>query len=134
MIRAGYGNHSVDIPRENYPDVYNIGTWVQLMSMIACVACKTSFALTLLRLATGWMRWSIIFVIVTMNIFMITAAFLLTFRCNPIQGDWDYTIKATCLAAAPIYSYSSFAPSMLPCTYLMLLLTLTSWCSLRWYL
>ncbi|KAK3370720.1 hypothetical protein B0T24DRAFT_679876 [Lasiosphaeria ovina] len=60
---------------------------------------KLAFAATMLRLAdNGWMRWTLWFIIVSLNIVMALNAMISWVGCSPVQKSWNMTgVDGTCL-------------------------------------
>ncbi|KAK0707746.1 hypothetical protein B0H67DRAFT_321675 [Lasiosphaeris hirsuta] len=60
---------------------------------------KTSFAVTMLRLGSGWVKWAVWFIMVTMNIAMGLNAMMIGFTsCTPVQKSWSADIEGHLLA------------------------------------
>ncbi|KAK1770050.1 hypothetical protein QBC33DRAFT_529996 [Phialemonium atrogriseum] len=97
----GLGRHFTDVFANNPTDLFQIARLIgltSLMSILAAVWSKTSFAVTLLRFVDGWKRPFLWFAIASMNALMLTAAILLFTSCAPVQKTWDPTIPGSCLS------------------------------------
>ncbi|ERS95314.1 uncharacterized protein SPSK_01850 [Sporothrix schenckii 1099-18] len=69
----------------------------RFLAIIALAISKTSFAVTLLNLAsTAWQRYVLWFVIVSLNVVMWFAGLSLFIQCSPIQKAWDLHAAGTC--------------------------------------
>jgi len=113
----GYGKHLDDldpIQSKKMPLVANIaGTF----SILAALWSKTSFAMTVLRISTGWVRWTILTIIMSMTIAMGSAALFEWVRCMPIQKSWIEEVEGTCWPMSVIVTYYQFMngkPTSLP--------------------
>lgn len=97
----GLGRHFADVFANNPTDLFQIARLIgltSLMSILAAVWSKTSFAVTLLRFVDGWKRPFLWFTIGSMNALMLTSAILLFASCAPVQKTWDPTIPGSCLS------------------------------------
>ncbi|KAI1100676.1 hypothetical protein F4804DRAFT_344554 [Jackrogersella minutella] len=95
-VAAGLGKHDKDI---NPKIVDQLGLRNLIISSLYTVSSawsKTSFAISLLRIATPRLRVIIWFLIVTMNIFMHTSAVLTWVTCRPMEKLWDFTLEGEC--------------------------------------
>lgn len=92
----GLGKHIYAVPVENLAtlsfNVYLCGTF----SIYAAILSKTSFALTLLRISEGWMKYLIWFIIVSINVSMGLSALFGWIQCSPVAKVWDITLPGTC--------------------------------------
>ncbi|OAA59763.1 hypothetical protein SPI_05961 [Niveomyces insectorum RCEF 264] len=69
----------------------------RFLAVIALAISKTSFAVTLLHLAmTGWQRYALWFIIVSLNIVMWFSALSLFIQCNPVYKAWDLSAAGSC--------------------------------------
>jgi hypothetical protein len=57
---------------------------------------KTSFALTLLRITEGKMKYLIWFIIASMNLLMGTNALITWIQCYPVSKTWNRDEPGTC--------------------------------------
>jgi hypothetical protein len=105
-VSMGAGRHVDTLPGDVVSSLGLIGNMVLSLSILAAVWSKTSFALSLLRLMTGWPRILLWTVIVTTNIFMGANALFVWFRCAPAQKTWISNLEGTCWAPSifPIIS------------------------------
>jgi hypothetical protein len=78
-------------------------------SMLAAVLSKTSFAVTLLRITTGYTKLGVWLVIVVMNVAMDLSALFYWIQCNPPRKSWDPTTPGTCWSTDTVTAYSIFA-------------------------
>ncbi|KAM7187635.1 96ca82bc-67f3-4b3a-ab36-ffe7d8f40fbe, partial [Rhypophila sp. PSN 637] len=102
-VALDYGKHSYDLDPANLPKMPFIAVFAGFFSVLAAAWSKTSFALTLLRLAksqenttrgvTGnWMKWLIWAIIISVNAVLGVAMLTMWIKCWPIQKIWDATI------------------------------------------
>ncbi|KAH6673264.1 hypothetical protein B0J14DRAFT_67274 [Halenospora varia] len=106
-IHLGLGKHSWDITDwVSYLYVANI---TGVCSIIAATWSKTSFAVTLLRLSTGWMRRLIWFIIASVNIFLGLSCIFTYVQCKPVRRLWDTSIPGACWPQDVIIKYNSFS-------------------------
>jgi len=101
MCAQGFGEHPWDYawgidPREL------VFQWVRnTLAMTAGAWSKTAFAVTLLCLSTGWLRWFVWFILVSMNVIIALNATINWIGCEPIQRSWDPTVPGTCKNILP---------------------------------
>ncbi|KAJ6151582.1 hypothetical protein N7470_007179 [Penicillium chermesinum] len=71
--------------------------------IFGCVFAKTSFAITLLRIVTRpWMKISLWFIIISMNILMWTTGVSYLAQCSPAAALWRTELLATAKCWPPI--------------------------------
>ncbi len=85
-VSLGYGRHSWDISPTDLPSVAVYGSVAGTLTILGSAFSKTSFALTLLRLPIGWLRYLVWFILITMNILMDLSAVSVWFECRPQAG------------------------------------------------
>ncbi|OAA65611.1 hypothetical protein SPI_02398 [Niveomyces insectorum RCEF 264] len=105
----GYGKHLWDIPPANFPPLNVVSTIAGTFSILAAAWSKTSFAMTVLRISTGWMRWTIWFIIMSVNVVLGVSAIFQWIHCVPVQRIFDGTVKGTCWDADVTSYYNTFA-------------------------
>ncbi|KAK4641831.1 hypothetical protein QC761_504290 [Podospora bellae-mahoneyi] len=65
-------------------------------SILAACWSKTSFAITILRISNGWMKWLVWFIIVTVNLSLGVAIALTWGQCTPIAKIWQPNLEGSC--------------------------------------
>ncbi|PKS13135.1 hypothetical protein jhhlp_000477 [Lomentospora prolificans] len=109
----GYGKYWYDWPT----DVEVTIVMVKLinaagsLSLTAAIWSKTSFALTLLRLTEGKIKWLIWFIIISMNIAMGLSALFVWLQCTPLPRVWDFRVPGTCWDPNVLPNYNIFSAS-----------------------
>ena len=58
-VGLGYGKHIWDMDTSVFPRLVLVSNVAGTFSILAALWSKTSFAMTVLRISTGWMRWAI---------------------------------------------------------------------------
>jgi hypothetical protein len=101
--------HSWDFPIEKISQLVPVTAAAGTFSICAAIWSKTSFALTLLRLTEGWMRWVLWFVIISMNVAMGFSAIIFFIQCQPIRKSWDPFSEGTCWPSYVLVNYDIFA-------------------------
>ncbi|KAK3395024.1 hypothetical protein B0H63DRAFT_499237 [Podospora didyma] len=95
MVSRGYGNHPWDKFWSTPEEILYM--WVRnTIAMTAAAWSKTAFAVTLLRFATGWVRWVVWFILVSMNVIIAINATMNWVGCDPIQKSWIPDLPGTC--------------------------------------
>lgn len=111
-VALGYGYHVWDYPIELAPKIFDLLKVINLcgtFSLTAAIWSKTSFALTLLRLTEGWMKWTVWYIILSMNIAMGLSALFIWVQCNPIEKSWNVTMPGTCWDPKVLVHYNYFS-------------------------
>lgn len=110
LVSLGFGRHQSTISADNLK-IINLNTiLVATFGILATTTSKTSFAITLHRITTKkWMKWFLIFVIVTINISMNLVWIFGFAKCTPLRRVWDKTVPGTCWDTTRLVKYQLFA-------------------------
>ncbi|SPO06445.1 uncharacterized protein DNG_09135 [Cephalotrichum gorgonifer] len=109
----GYGRYWYDwtiIPEEGTQLLILINA-AGSCTLTASIWSKTSFALTLLRLVEGKMKWLIWYIIISMNIGMGLSALFNWVQCTPVQKTWLPLTPGTCWDPNIVPNYNIFSSS-----------------------
>lgn len=108
--KFGVGRHLASIPAVDQPIALELLYIGRFFGIIAVTLSKTSFAVTLLRLANKrWHRWAIWLIIATLNTVMGLTALFLFVQCTPVYKAWMITAVGTCWDSRVTISYAIFA-------------------------
>ncbi|KAL2166460.1 hypothetical protein VTG60DRAFT_2744 [Thermothelomyces hinnuleus] len=77
-------------------------------SILAALWSKTSFAVTVLRISTGWIRALVWFIIVTVNACLGVAIAITWAQCMPIEKVWHSYLEGTCWPKITQIRYNIF--------------------------
>lgn len=66
------------------------------LAIAGSMLSKTSFALTLLRVVMGRIRYLLWAIIVSMNLALFLSILFLLISCKPIEKSWNATLPGTC--------------------------------------
>jgi hypothetical protein len=77
-------------------------------SILATCWSKISFAISLLRISTGRMRWFIWFIIVSVNLVFASNGTIQWAQCWPIQKRWHWDMEGSCFDSIIIQNYNTF--------------------------
>jgi hypothetical protein len=115
-VSLGFGRHAKTVSEENLR-LINLNTIVgAAFGILATTISKTSFAITLHRISTNaWMRYFLVFVIVTINITMNLVWIFGLAKCSPLARVFDRKVPGTCWDLSKLLTYQLFAA----CTFLM---------------
>ncbi|SPO01712.1 uncharacterized protein DNG_04385 [Cephalotrichum gorgonifer] len=107
----GFGKHSWNIDTEgpSYPTLLLIMNHTGFWSIFGAAWSKTSFAITLLRISDGRIKWLIWFIIATVNITLTLTAIFMWVQCNPPRKSYTPTLEGECWNGRVIVIYNSFA-------------------------
>ncbi|KAH7144125.1 hypothetical protein B0J13DRAFT_554740 [Dactylonectria estremocensis] len=110
IVSLGFGRHKWTISDENLK-IINLNTiLVATFGIIATTMGKTSFAITLYRIATNaWMKHFLVFVIVSVNVSMNLVWMFGFAKCTPLKKVWDSTVPGTCWNKTHLSRYQLFA-------------------------
>ncbi len=107
-MHLGYGKHFYDIETKNLVELSLVSNVAGTFSILAALWSKTSFAMTVLRISTGWVRWTIWFIIMSLSVVMGAAAMFEWIHCTPIAKTWDIRVKGSCWPQSVVVTYYMF--------------------------
>jgi energy-coupling factor transporter transmembrane protein EcfT len=117
--RYGMGRHLTTLAHEDVVEAHRFLAVSYFFGTIGKPLSKTSFAITLLRLAPErWQRGFIIGIIITTNVFLWISATLLFTSCKPVEKIFNPKLPGTCLNPKAILRYNQFSAGKsvrLPC-------------------
>ncbi|KAF4995732.1 hypothetical protein FGRMN_4939 [Fusarium graminum] len=96
IVRLGFGKDISEIAPALLPNLNLVGAIYGIFIVLSASWSKTSFAVTLLRLVDGWMKWLLWLMIVTMNIAMGLVVIFSFVKCTPTRRVWDSQSPGTC--------------------------------------
>ncbi|KAK3386666.1 hypothetical protein B0H63DRAFT_139492 [Podospora didyma] len=97
MVSRGFGLHPWDTTSGPWTDTI-LKMSRATITITAASWSKTAFAITLLRLGKGWVRWVIWFIIVSLNLIMGLNAMISWVGCIPVQKSWNMMgVEGKCL-------------------------------------
>ncbi|KAK7943494.1 uncharacterized protein PG986_012607 [Apiospora aurea] len=97
-ISHGFGKHASEL-KLTYPQVVQMslrGAINGSLLILGAAWSKSSFAVTLLRMTKGGLKWSMITIMATMNAFLIASIFINYFSCNPPSKTIDPMTPGVC--------------------------------------
>ncbi|KAJ4313845.1 hypothetical protein N0V84_009200 [Fusarium piperis] len=110
LVSLGFGRHMWTISDEDKKTINLFTILVATFGILATTLSKTSFAVTLYRIATNhWMKYFLIFIIVTINISMNLIWIFGLAKCTPLEKVWDSSVKGTCWDRKKLLKYQLFA-------------------------
>lgn len=110
IVSLGFGTHIWTISKENLKTINLDTILVATFGIIATTTSKSSFALTLHRIATNvWMKYFLIFVIVSINISMNLVWIFGFAKCTPLKRVWDKSVPGTCWDPKKLVKFQLFA-------------------------
>jgi hypothetical protein len=108
--RYGLGQHIFEVDFTTLPSANKHLFIGEFFGIIGIAFAKTSFCLTLLRLAVK--RWHKIIIwtcIGTINGFMWPCGITFFVGCSPLEKKWDDSIPGHCIDAMPVVYFAVFA-------------------------
>jgi hypothetical protein len=112
MTTLGYGEHYERVPLDNAKQMALLGMTSSIFIIMAIAWSKTSFALTILRISSGWVKYLVWFIVISMNIFLGLSPLLHWVGCRPLRRAWDFTSAGTCLDPVAMVKYDIFCSGM----------------------
>jgi hypothetical protein len=110
QLSLGYGRHVWDVPPQNFEKLAICGLSAVTVAIAGQVWSKTSFAMTLLRLAGERTKWFVWFIIVSINLFMGLGAIISWIQCQPLEKVWKPLMQeGTCWDPYVNIKYGIFA-------------------------
>ncbi|KAL2840923.1 hypothetical protein BJX68DRAFT_246099 [Aspergillus pseudodeflectus] len=110
IVSLGFGDHVDTISDENLKTINLHTILVALFGIVATSTSKTSFALTLHRITTNaWMKYFLIFVIVSINVSMNLVWIFGFAKCTPLKRVWDKEVPGTCWDGHKLLKFQLFA-------------------------
>lgn len=111
----GFGHHSwnVDTQGPSFSTLLLIMNHTGFWSILGTAWSKTSFAITLLRISEGRIRWIIWAVIVSVNVVLYLGALFMWLQCNPPAKTYTPWLDGECWKPQVIIAYNSFTAGML---------------------
>ncbi|KAH8193637.1 hypothetical protein TruAng_012196 [Truncatella angustata] len=95
-VNAGFGKHRENIPLQNLIPIGKRGIVTGIILVLGIAWSKTSFALTLLRLVSGWQKTALWIIIVTVNVFLTISGITNLVQCSPVDKVWNPLVAGTC--------------------------------------
>ncbi|KAI9147200.1 Satratoxin biosynthesis SC2 cluster protein [Paramyrothecium foliicola] len=110
IVTLGFGNHIWTISDENLRTI-NLNTiMVACFGLMSTTLSKTSFSLTLYRIARHeWMKYILIFIIVTINISLNLIWIFGLAKCTPFAKVLDSKVPGTCWDRKKLLKFQLFA-------------------------
>ncbi|KAL2205043.1 hypothetical protein CC79DRAFT_1370861 [Sarocladium strictum] len=110
LVSLGFGQHLDTIGTEDRKTINLFTILVACFGIIATTTSKSSFALTLHRIATtNWMKYFLIFIIISINISMNLVWIFGFAKCTPLQRVWDKSVPGTCWDPKKLVKFQLFA-------------------------
>lgn len=113
-VAAGFGKHDKDVDPREFDGLGMRNMIVGSMLNLSAAWSKTSFAVSLLRIATPRLRIVIWLLIVSMNILMHAGVVIGWVACHPVEKFWKYNIEGECWPAKITLPISIFINGVPP--------------------
>ncbi|KAB5585117.1 hypothetical protein GE09DRAFT_15318 [Coniochaeta sp. 2T2.1] len=95
-ISLGFGRHVIAINPQHLPTIQIYGDVSASAAILAAAWSKTSFGLTLLRIAGGRTKVVVWAIIVSMNLLMGVHALMPWIQCDPVSKGWNRGREGRC--------------------------------------
>ncbi|KAK3390763.1 hypothetical protein B0H63DRAFT_557673 [Podospora didyma] len=112
-VTLGEGQHVYNVDPAHLPTLGLNGNISGTLSILAACLSKTSFGVTLLRLTQTrpFVRISVWFLIISMNVALGLSAVFIWAQCNPPAKNWNPDIEGTCWPPTFTSKYGIFSGS-----------------------
>lgn len=110
-VKYGIGLFWEDMDYKKLPVVLILSYAAGLGGTVAAAWSKTSFAITLLRISKGWVKWVIWFIIISVNIVLGVSGLILWIQCWPLPKLWLPDVEGTCWPKTTVEAYNTFTSS-----------------------
>ncbi|EFQ35364.1 uncharacterized protein GLRG_10508 [Colletotrichum graminicola M1.001] len=114
-VSYDFGKHNWDVAQDNWPWLLLYANLGGSFSIIAAAWCKTSFALTLLRItresSEPWIKRLVWFIILSVNIALGLNVLFTWIQCWPIEKTWRTATPGECWRKSIPVNYNVFAAS-----------------------
>ncbi|KAH7357412.1 hypothetical protein BKA66DRAFT_473217 [Pyrenochaeta sp. MPI-SDFR-AT-0127] len=111
VVQLDYGSRDWDIPPQNFPIIMKMAAARHPFSLLSIMWSKTSFGVTLLRIATGWLKRAVWVLIISTNIFLGFSIIIFYIQCTPIRGA---VMQDKCLDRGAVMKYHVFSGVFFP--------------------
>jgi hypothetical protein len=108
-VNYGIGLHYDDMRSDYIPVTAQLSYAAGFCAIMGTAWSKTSFALTMLRITTGPMRWFLIFIIITVNVVLGVSGTMMWISCWPTQKLWYPETPGKCWDRTVGEKYQTFA-------------------------
>ena len=103
------GQHFENLNLVDFVYATKLSVFAQFFAVISIAIAKTSFCVTLLRLASSkWQTILIWAITITVNLFIWLGAIFVLVSCSPVAKLWDPSIPGTCWDFVPFHSFGIF--------------------------
>jgi len=106
-VHYGLGRHYDDLTDEAISEMGMFSMAAGFGTILATCWSKTSFAITLLRISDGSMRYFIWFIIIAVNLVLGSNGVIHWIQCWPVQKTWHYYMEGSCFPADIVKDYNT---------------------------
>ncbi|KAK4124425.1 hypothetical protein N657DRAFT_390811 [Parathielavia appendiculata] len=107
-INLGFGRPLTQFKAGNLAPFLLYSNLAGTFSILAALWSKTSFAVTVLRISSGWVKASVWFIIVTVNACLGVAIVITWAQCTPVEKVWRPGLDGECWPKSIQVKYNIF--------------------------
>ncbi|KAK9415249.1 hypothetical protein SUNI508_02097 [Seiridium unicorne] len=107
-VTFGFGKHSYDIEPHKFSPMRLVSNFAGTFIIIGAAWSKTAFAVTLLRISSGWQKFFIWFIIISVNAVLGVSGVTTWTRCWPLEKTWVMSLTGTCWSYSINVYYNIF--------------------------
>ena len=107
-VKYGIGLHFEDMVLEDMPKVSMYSYAAGFATILGTAWSKTSFGITLLRISSGWVKWLVWFIIISVNLVLVASGIILWVQCRPLSKLFSEMLEGTCWNKHIVEDYQTF--------------------------
>ncbi|KAK3313244.1 hypothetical protein B0H66DRAFT_484600 [Apodospora peruviana] len=107
-VTLGFGRPLSEFNFDNLNIFLLIVNLAGTFSILSALWSKTSFAITVLRISSGWMKWLVWFIIITVNLSLGVAIAITWAQCTPVRKIWQPRVDGECWPKSIQIRYNIF--------------------------
>ncbi|KAI1880957.1 hypothetical protein JX265_001197 [Neoarthrinium moseri] len=107
-VGLGFGKHTYDINLFKFSPMLFVSNCGGSFLIVAAALSKTAFAITLLRISSGWQKSFVWFIIASINAVFGVSLLLTWIRCSPVEKAWLVWLQGTCWPYQITVNYNTF--------------------------
>lgn len=107
-INLGFGRPLSQFNFDNLNTYLLLTNLAGTFSILAACWSKTSFAITVLRISSGWVKILVWFIIITVNLALGVAVAITWAQCTPFVKIWQPRVEGHCWPKSVQIQYNNF--------------------------
>ncbi|KAJ4291288.1 hypothetical protein N0V88_006291 [Collariella sp. IMI 366227] len=104
----GLGRNYAYLDEQQITDVAIFSISAGFCTILATCWSKTSFAISLLRISTGWVRTCVWVIIISVNLVLAANGTIQWVQCWPVRKLWYWEMEGSCLPPMVVQNFNVF--------------------------